>query len=165
MEGRTLIAYYSWTGNTETVAKEIQKLTGYDLTAIVEKKERKKSDMPLSALTALLGMRSSLMPMDFTLEGYDRIILGCQVWAWHSTPAINSFIKKANFKGKKVFLFMTKADDKVPQKVIGSISSRIRRKGGEVIDTLSITTTMGNLIEPESFIEELRIYLQDNGLV
>ncbi len=165
MEGRTLITYYSWSGNTESVAKEIQALTGYDSIAIVEKKERKKSNMPFSALTALLGLRSRLMPMDFNLDGYDRILLGCQVWAWHSTPAVNSFISKANFKGKKVFLFITKADDKVPQKVIDSITSKIRSKGGEVADSLSITTTMERVIEPDEFREELSSWLKSNGLI
>jgi len=165
MESRTLITYYSWYGNTESVAKEIQALTGYDSIAIVEKKERKKSNMPLSALTALLGLRSRLMPMDFNLDEYDRILLGCQVWAWHSTPAINSFISKANFKGKKVFLFITKADDKVPQKVIDSITSKICSKGGEVADSLSITTTMERVIEPDEFREELSSWLKSNGLI
>jgi flavodoxin len=165
MESRTLITYYSWSGNTESVAKEIQALTGYDSIAIVEKKERKKSNMPLSALTALLGLRSRLMPMDFNLDGYDRILLGCQVWAWHSTPAVNSFISRANFKGKKVFLFITKADDMVPQKVIDSITSKIRSKGGEVADSLSITTTMERMIEPDEFREELSSWLKSNGLI
>jgi flavodoxin len=165
MEGRTLITYYSFTGNTESVAKEIIALTGYDSAAIVEKKERKKNSMPLSALTALLGIRSGLESMDFKLEGYDRVILGGQVWAWHSTPAINSFISKANWRGKKVFLFITKGDDKAPQKVIDSITSRIRAKGGEVIDTLSITTILGSVITPDMFREELRTWLTSNGLI
>lgn len=165
MEGRTLITYYSFSGNTESVAKEIQALTGYDSVAIVEKKKRKKDSMPLSALTALLGLRSRLIPMDFKLEGYDRIILGGQVWAWHSTPPINSFISKANWKGKKVFLFITKGDDKVPQKVIDSITSRIRSKGGEVIDTLSITTILESVITPDMFREELRTWLTANRLL
>jgi flavodoxin len=165
MEGRTLIAYYSFSGNTESVAKEIKALTGYDSAAIVEKKERKKNSMPLSALTALLGLRTRLKPMDLKLEGYERIILGGQVWAWHSTPAINSFISKADWRGKKVFLVITKGDDKVPEKVIDSIASRIRAKGGEVIDTLSITTILGSVITPDMFRKELTTWLMKNGLL
>ncbi|ETA82274.1 flavodoxin family protein [Youngiibacter fragilis] len=165
MNDRTLITYYSFTGNTESVANEIQALTGYDSAAIVEKRERKKDSMPLSALTAMLGLRSRLKPMDFKLLGYDRIILGCQVWAWHTTPPINSFISKADWRGKKVFLFITKGDDKVPQKVIDSISSRIRARGGDVVDTLSITTILGSVITPDIFREELRTWLTSNGLL
>lgn len=41
MDKNSAIVYYSWVGNTEVVAKEIQRLTGFDLLKIEEKKERK----------------------------------------------------------------------------------------------------------------------------
>ncbi|MEZ0481107.1 flavodoxin family protein [Planococcus sp. SSTMD024] len=87
-----------------------------------------------------MGLRSNIKPMDFSLEKYENIFLGAPVWAGKTPPAINAYLKKASFKDKKVWLFLTKGDEKVPQQVIDSIAKRIEKKGGKVVDSLSITT-------------------------
>lgn len=38
MQDNSVIVYYSWVGNTEIVAKEIQRLTGFDIQRIEEKR-------------------------------------------------------------------------------------------------------------------------------
>lgn len=91
------------------------------------------------ALSALLGFRSALKQVDYRMSDYDNIFLGAQIWAGKTTPAMNTFLSKANFKDKKVWLFITKADPKVNQAVIDSITQRVEKKGGKVIDCLSIT--------------------------
>jgi len=85
-------------------------------------------------------LKSNLKPMDFAMEDYEAIFLGVQVWAGKTTPAINQFLKKASFQDKDVHLFITKADEKTPLKVIDSITKRIEKKGGTVRDSISITT-------------------------
>lgn len=37
MEGKSLIVYYSWVGNTAVVAEEIQRVTGFNTLRIFEK--------------------------------------------------------------------------------------------------------------------------------
>jgi hypothetical protein len=68
------------------------------------------------------------------------IFLGVQVWAGKTAPAVNKYLKKASFKEKKVWLFITKADEKVPRQVIDSITKRIEKKGGRVVDSMALTT-------------------------
>ena len=145
MSGKSLIVYYSWVGNTEVVAKEIQRQTGFGIQRVEERKERKRSNIMGAAMGALLGLKSRLKPMDFSLADYENIFLGVQVWAGKTTPAINKYLSKACLKGKKIWLFITKADEKVPQQVIDSITRRIEKKGGKVIDSISFT----NPWEPE----------------
>jgi hypothetical protein len=94
-------------------------------------------------------------PMDFSLKDYENIFLGGQVWAGHSTPAINTFIGKADLKGKKVYLFLVLADNKEPRKVIDSLTKRIEKRGGSVVDSLYITTKMGSVITPEDIREKV----------
>lgn len=140
MKNSSLIVYYSWIGSTEVVAKEIQRLTGFDIQRIEEKKNRKIGKVAGAAMGAFLGLKSRIKPMDFALEEYENIFLGAQVWAGKTSPAINNYLKKASFKNKKVWLFLTKGDEKVPQQVIDSITKRIEKKGGTVVDSMSITT-------------------------
>lgn len=165
MSSKSLIVYYSWTGNTAVVAKEIKARTGFDIQPIVEKMERRKGNMIKTASSAFLGLKSKIKPMDFALKDYDQILLGMQVWAGHTTPAINTYLQKANFKDKKIFLFLTKADDKIPEAVINSAVKRIEKSGGTVVDSISFTTAMNEIITPEKFRDDLQAWLSRNHLI
>lgn len=141
MEGTSVIVYYSWVGNTEVVAKEIQRLSGFDLQKIDETKKRKLGNIAGGAMGAFLGFKSKIEPMDFTLASYENIFLGMPIWAGKTTPAVNRYLSNASFKDKKVRLFITKSDEKEPHKFIGSTTKRIEKRGGKVVDVISITTT------------------------
>lgn len=159
---KNLVVYYSWTGNTEVVAKEVHKLVGGDLQKLEEDKRRTTGiGFMGAAFSALTGMKSRLKPMDLTLKEYDNIFLGAQVWASHSTPAINSFIDKAQLKDKRVYLFLTKADDKVPQKVIDSITKRIEKRGGKAVGCFSLTTHMGSVLTPDAVKEPVAGWIKN----
>jgi flavodoxin len=161
MGKNSVIVYYSWVGNTKAAAEEIQALTGFDLLKIEEKKERKLGHIMGAAMSAFLGLRSSIKPMDFSLEKYDSVFLGTPVWAGKTPPAVNKFLSKANFTGKKVWLFITKADEKIPQKVIDSITSRIENKCGKVMDCLSLTTKWDPKTNIPITAEEIRSTVQN----
>lgn len=158
---KNVIFYYSWTGNTGVVANEIRQLTGADLKKIEEVKPRKSgAGFMGAACLAFLGLKSRLKPMDYTLGSYDNVFLGGPVWASRSTPAINSFIGRTDFRNKRVFLFLTQADDKTPQKVIHSIARRIEKRGGKVVDSIFITTKMNSVITPEAVRESLSEWIK-----
>lgn len=161
MKSKGAIVYYSWVGNTEVVAKEIQRLTAYDLIKIEEEKERKLGSIMGAGMGAFFGLRSSIKPAALSLEGYDNIFLGAQVWAGKTTPAVNEFLSKANIKGKKVWIFITKADNKVPHKVIDSIKRRVENKGGEVIDCISLTTKWDPKTNIPISVEEISSSIKD----
>jgi|LSQX01.3.fsa_nt_gb flavodoxin len=163
-----LIVYYSWVGNTDVAAKEIAKLTGFELRRIEEKKTRKLSGIMAAAFGAMFGFNSAIKPMDFEMDGYDCIFLGAQVWARKTAPAINSFLNKANFAGKSVYLFITKGDPAVPQGVIDSITQRIQKKGGKVMDALSLTTPWdpqnNTPVSPETINSEISEWIKRIGV-
>jgi len=156
-----VIVYYSWVGNTKVFAEEMQKATGFDLLKIEEKKERKPGSIMGAAMSAFMGFGSGIKPMDFSLGKYDNIFLGTPVWGGKTTPAVNTFLRKANFRGKKVWVFITKADEKVPQKVIDSITNRVGKKGGSVMDCLSLTTRWDPKTNIPIAAEEARNGIQD----
>lgn len=169
MEDKSLIVYYSWVGNTEVAAKVIQRLTGFDINRIQEKKNRKAGHIAGGAMGAFLGLKSKIKPMDFTLSAYKNIFLGVQVWAGKTPPAVNRYLSNVCLKDKKVWLFITKSDPQVPQKYINSITRRIEKKGGIVIDSLSITTKWEpdtNIpVSPADVENEVTDWLSDAGIL
>ena len=157
---KNLVVYYSFMGNTEVVAKEIHQVVGGDLVKIEEVKKRKPGSMMGPAFSAFLGLKSRLKKMDYTLAGCENIFLGTQVWAAHITPATKTFLSKADLKNKKVYLFITKADEKVPQAIIDAIAKMVEKRGGKVVDSFSVTTVMKSLITPDAFKGQLNDWIE-----
>lgn len=142
MEGKALIVYYSWTGNTAALAEEIQAQTGFDVARIEEVKPSPFGSLPMAAMGAWLHLKSKTKPLSVNLDDYDTILLGFQVWAGNTTPAINRFLNQISLKNKKVYLLITNADQVPSVKVVSSVQRRIEQRGGIVIDTLGLTAKM-----------------------
>lgn len=137
---RTLIVYYSKTGKTELVAKEIARILDGDIIKVEEIKKRKGFYGFITAgYDARKEKYSEIKPMDFNLDNYDLIFVGTPIWARKPTPAINTFISKADFRDKKVIIFVTMAmqDGK---NVIRILTDRIKSKGGKIVNSFAIQT-------------------------
>jgi flavodoxin len=107
---KTLIVYYSYSGNTKRVA-EI--LGGYlEAKGRVDTVELKPLDESknffVQGKRALQKLRAQLAEVNFDLSGYDLICLGTPVWAFGPAPAMNTYLDKCSgLEGKEVILFCT----------------------------------------------------------
>lgn len=162
---KNLVVYYTSKGNTEIVAKEISKLIGGDLEKIETINKAKHFEFILSAISALCGSRAKLKPFGFSVKEYDNIFIGGQVWAGHSTPAINGFLDQTDFTDKKVFIFLTQADDKEPSSVLESIRTRVKQHGGNVVDTFFIQTQMNSVISADIIKQPVAEWICKNNIV
>ena len=111
---KTLVAYFSATGITESVAKDLADVTGGTLYEI--KPEVRYTDADLDWHNR--NSRSSLEMIDKNSRpaiikdlkdagSYDCIFIGFPVW-WYTAPTIiNTFIEAYGFEGKTVILFAT----------------------------------------------------------
>lgn len=166
---KSAIVYYSWTGNTKIVAEVFSELLDIPIDPIIEKKMRASGNIPLAALSAMLGLKSRIEPLMIDLNRVTTLFVAGQVWAGHSTPAINSFIHRADFKDKKVWLIITGADENRPEKVINKLKNKIINKGGEVIGiyTLKTRALIGNkdIITHEEVRESIEDWLKQNNLL
>ena len=163
MEGKSLIVYYSWVGNTHVVAEEMARQTGFSLVRLEERRPRPFEKYIAASFGAMLGLRSRLRPIDWKLAGVGTVYLGAQVWAGHSTQAINAFLAKADLRGKRVRLFLTRADETTQQKVIDSIARRVRVRGGTFVDCLGLTAPWDpkdvKILAPETIRDDVSAWL------
>ena len=106
--GNVLVAYFSWSGNTEEMASYIADQTGGDLLEIqpvtpyptdynecgeVAQAERDNNERP--AITNLPD----------SLDSYDSILIGYPIW-WHTAPMIiGTFLENYDLTGKDVYPF------------------------------------------------------------
>ena len=107
-DGKILIAYFSWSGNTRGIAKEIQSRTGADLFEI-SPVDPYSSDYNTVLMEAQEDQHRQARP---ELSGhvpnmgdYDIILLGYPNW-WASIPMpIASFLEEYDFSGKTIIPF------------------------------------------------------------
>lgn len=119
-EMKTLVAYFSATGTTEAVARDLAELTGATLYEI--KPEVRYTDADLdwrdrnSRSTIEMKDKSSRPAFVKDLEdadSYDVIYIGFPVW-WYTAPTIiNSFIEAYGFEGKTVIFFATSGSSSI----------------------------------------------------
>ena len=113
-ESNILVAYFSWSGNTERMAEQIVSLTGADLFSI-EPFTPYPEDYTACTEVALAERDSDARPaISLTIDAdiwatYDTVFIGCPVW-WHTAPMIiNTFTESYDFTGKTVVPFCTYA--------------------------------------------------------
>lgn len=106
--GKVLIAFFSWGGNTKGIAEEIQSQTGADLFEI-ELVHPYSSDYNTVLDEAQRDQNAQARPEIKNhvenMEQYDTIILGYPNW-WASIPMpIASFLEEYDFSGKTIIPF------------------------------------------------------------
>lgn len=121
---RVLVAYFSWSGNTQRVAQEIQRITGGDIFRI-EPVTPYPTDYTECTEVALAERDNDARPaIASTVENwndYDIVFIGCPVW-WHTAPMIiSTFAESYDFNGKTVVPFCTYAStyrDETLQRIV-----------------------------------------------
>ncbi len=109
-----MVAYFSASGTTAHVAKELAQAAGADLYEIKSAVPYTKADLnwmdKKSRSSVEMNDKSScpaLADQDANIAMYDTILLGFPIW-WYVAPTIiNSFGESYDFSGKKIVLFAT----------------------------------------------------------
>ncbi|KRM72043.1 flavodoxin [Lacticaseibacillus brantae DSM 23927] len=134
---KTLIVYYSRTGNTKAVAEIIQSQVGGDLVQIETKSarptnyraevEQNETEQNTDTLPALKSLPD--------LSQYDRIFIGSPTWNMALPQAVVAFLRANKFTGKTVIPFNTNGGYGV-----GSVFTQIKQeaKGATVLQGFSI---------------------------
>jgi flavodoxin len=130
---KTLILYYSLTGNTRAGCEALQK--ELDATIMEIKDLRKRSGkwgFFKTAFGSLFGRYTKIEPEKIDLTGYQNIILGSPIWTGKLSMAIRTVIDRNSFEGKKVLLYTTtNAYEK--EKYKEKARKLVRKAGGNVV--------------------------------
>ena len=154
-----LIAYFSWGGNTQGIAEEIQKQTGAELfeitlvnpysndyNTVLDEAQRDQSEQARPELASHVE----------NMEEYDTIILGYPNW-WASIPMpIASFLEEYDFSGKTIIPFCSHGGGRFGQSL-----TAIEKLAPDAImgEALSIHYSGGS-----SMPDDVREWLSDNGI-
>jgi len=111
--GKVLVIYYSLTGHTQDIARQIAALTGGETYRIQVQEELKisptfyariKKDLNNKTYPALAGSLPDV-------SDYDVVFVGGPVWWYTMATPLYSFLGQMDFKGKKVIPFSTQGSN------------------------------------------------------
>lgn len=111
---KKLVAYFSASGTTAGVAKNLARAAGADLYEIRPATPYTRADLNWTDKQSRSSVemrdknsRPALADADANIADYDTIFIGFPIW-WYVAPTIiNSFLEAYDFSGKKIVLFAT----------------------------------------------------------
>ena len=110
---RVLTVYYSWSnGNTERIAKMLQKEIGGDIVRIdtITPYEGSYDDVVNQGQEEVQrGKQPEINPLGVNNSDYDVIAVGTPTWWYTMAPAVLTFLHTESFVDKTVIPFMTNA--------------------------------------------------------
>ncbi len=157
MSKKLLVAYFSASGTTAGVAKNLAQAAGADLYEIKPEVPYTKADLnwmdKKSRSSVEMNDKSSrpaLADQDAGIIDYDTILLCFPIW-WYVAPTIiNSFLESYDFSGKKIVLFATSGGSGFGKTVDGL-------KGSVAADTMIVE---GKLLNGNSSAADLKKWLE-----
>lgn len=122
--GKTLVVYYSASGNTERVAKDIAEAAGADLFEIVPTEVYTSDDLDWTNPDSRVSREhddESLrdVPLATTevpdWDSYDTVFIGYPIWWGIAAWPVDTFVKNNDFTGKTVIPFATSSSSGMGQ--------------------------------------------------
>ena len=154
---KALVAYFSASGVTEKVAKELARTAGADLFEI-------KPDPPYTAEDLDWRNKQSRSTLEMAdpdcrpaivggvedMGAYDTVFVGFPIWWGREPSVVDTFLDSADFTGKKIFPFCTSGGSG-----IGKTAERIRSIVGE-----NVTVDEGRRLGGDVSEEDLKIWTE-----
>ena len=129
---KSIIVYYSYSGNTHKVAEILRERLSREgeATLVRLKAEDESSNFFIQCLRAISNKRARIKDVPFNLFGYDLICLGCPVWAREPVPAIKTYLDKcSDLDGKRAILFVTYGSGLGKDHCMDKMENALRKKG------------------------------------
>lgn len=144
---KTLIVYFSRTGNTRTMAEQIRERTGGDIFEVVTVTPY-PSDYNECTKQAARELEQNFRPRLRTakvanLQDYDTVLLGYPVWWGRIPPALMTFLDENDLSGKKVAPFCTHGGSGMS----GTEDIRRLASGAVIMEGLAISGRDANPLE------------------
>lgn len=160
--GKTLVVYYSATGNTKNVAETIAQVNGGDLFEIEPKEPYTDDDLDWTNDDSRVSREhedESARDVELTStevpdwDSYDTVYIGYPIWWGIAAWPVDGFVKANDFTGKTVVTFCTAASSGIGQ-------------SGDLLEEMAGT---GNWISGERFRsgateDDIRAWIDGLGL-
>ena len=126
---KTLILFYSYTGNSKRFAENLSKKIDADIEEV--KTDKRPGTIAAYVLGSFSAMRQKsviIKPIQADISQYDHFILIAPIWAGNPAPAFNSMIDNLSAKKSVELYFISGSGNSNKDK----ISSYVENKGFKI---------------------------------
>ena len=147
---RSLVLYYSRSGNARFVGEKIASELKSDIEEVVDLKNRRGwLGFIRAGYDATLGKETKIEKTKKLPKDYDLIVIGTPVWNSRPTPAIRTYLKENDFSGKKVAVFSTN-EGRGNEKTLAML--KLLMPHGNIVGELGISKALEKQQEAKSKI-------------
>jgi len=126
---KTLVVFYSRTGNNKKIAELIKEKIGGDIEKIIDLKNRNGLiGWMRSGMDALLKRETKIKDTVSDPDNYDMLIVGNPVWAGSITPALRTYLNRNKDKIKDYALFSVSGFGEKNKKISDVIKSILKKE-------------------------------------
>ena len=149
-DSTVLVVYYSRSGNTEAMAREVARKFNADIVKIEAERYSldyqgwRYADNDADDKVTMVQISPEIVDM----RKYRLVFIGSPIWWYRPAPPLWTFVEKNDFKEKNVILFNT-FNSRFKSEEIEKFRAEIEKKGGRLIDHI--------------FIRRGRVYYQKSG--
>lgn len=120
---KILVAYYSLSGTTRTVATELAKALSADLEEIrCDRYSRGFGGYVRAASDSWRSQLPVIAPPEHQASSYDLVVVGGPLWAWSAAPPVRSYLRREIGRLPQVAFFMTHGGSS-PQKALAQMTA------------------------------------------
>ncbi len=160
----TLVVFFSRSGNTELMAREIAKVRNARVAEIVADDYRIGLVGWLNAMKDARTKTAVVAPKFYDLSRYKTIYVGSPVWLYSPAPPVWEFVRANDLTGKRVILFNS-LNSKFEQTYIDAFADLVRQRGGIFHAHLHVTRgRMTRQLEVGEFLSLTRRALADENV-
>jgi len=113
-EMKSIIVYFSYSGNTESAANKLAEVTGSEVVRILPAEPYSAADIDWTNEKSRCtqehlnhALRPAIQPLDVDFSQYDTVFIGFPIW-WYEEPAvIRTFLDNTDLTGKQLYPFCT----------------------------------------------------------
>ncbi|MFA6142042.1 MAG: flavodoxin [Candidatus Omnitrophota bacterium] len=139
---KSLVTYYSFSGNTDKIARIFAKILGVKGQADIQRLKPVKGVMTFIGQCAAARRREKPeleAGVKYDVSSYDLVLIASPVWAFVPTPAMNTFLDKASgLNGKRIIVVLTSGSGLGVGNCFKSIRKTLESKGVAKIDEINI---------------------------
>ena len=154
---KSLVAYFSATGVTAGVAKNLAKAAGADLYEIKPAIPYENADLNWMDRNSRSSVemrdklsRPEIVDVNPHVENYDVIYLGFPVWWYVAPTVVNTFLEKYDFSDKKIIIFATSGGSGFGgtiENLKGSVDSSAKIVEGEILNNNPSLDDLKNFVK------------------
>ena len=128
---KTLIVYYSLTGNTRLICEALKKNMSADIQRLREQRQYNRISAYVTGLAAALsGSGRAILPLEEDVSAYDRIVIAAPVWAAHLAPPVVTFLRCYDLRNKPVYVLLTHTGE--TGQIVDIVKEEVTRSEGKL---------------------------------